>query len=62
MTKQTSPRAFRPSGKNQERLDYADKIGLNVSELINNLLDEHLKPALEKAVRKLRSDLSSPVP
>ncbi len=56
-------RNFRPSDVNQERLDFADKqLGLNVSELINEVLEKHLKTHIETKAKKLREALSVPVP
>jgi hypothetical protein len=62
----THARGFRLWEQNAERLEYAQKIGLNPSELVNRLLEEHLKPLLERerSVREkeLRAVLSAPVP
>ena len=61
MEKRTVTRTFRPWQSNRERLEIADKIGLNVSELINEVLDKHLKPELERKAVKIREALSLPV-
>jgi len=55
-------RSFRPSAKNRARLAFADKIGLNVSELVNEVLEKHLKEAIEDRARKIREAVSAPVP
>ena len=55
-------RAFRPWDKNQERLEFAGKLGLNVSELINEVLDKHLVSTMEGKAKKIREALSVPVP
>lgn len=56
-------RNFRPWPTNQERLDFADKtLGLNVSEVINEVLEQHLRKHLETKTRKLREALSVPIP
>jgi len=56
-------RNFRPWKENQERLEFADKkLKLNVSEVINEVLEQHLKPHLEKKTRQLREALSVPIP
>ena len=55
-------RSFRPWAENQERLEFAEKIGLNVSEVINEVLKRHLKKDLETKTRELRETLSAPVP
>ena len=62
MEKKLVPRTFRPWTKNQERLEIADKIGLNVSELINEVLDKHLKPEMERKATKIREALTAQVP
>ena len=58
MTEKLTPRTFRPWKTNQERLELADKIGLNVSELINEVLEKHLKPEMEKKANRIREALS----
>jgi len=55
-------RNFKPWPENQERLEFADKLGLNVSDVINEVLKENLKPHLETKSRRLREALSVPVP
>lgn len=59
--KKRSQRNFRPWPENQERLELADKYGLNVSELINEVLQRHLKTHLEHKAKELREALSVPV-
>ena len=55
-------RSFRPTPKNQERLEFADNIGLNVSELINDVLEKHMMAMLETKAKEIRKALSVPVP
>lgn len=55
-------RSFKPWPENRERLEFAEKIGINVSELINELLKDHLKPRLEKKVKAVREAVAAPVP
>jgi predicted DNA-binding protein len=63
MKKKKVQRNFRPWPKNQERLEYADeKLGFNVSELINEILETHLKSHIEAKTKKLREALSTPIP
>ncbi len=61
-----SPRGFRLWDANRKRLDYAKKLGLNASEVVNEVLSENLRPYLEKRREKqaseLREVLSTPVP
>ena len=54
-------RTFRPWEQNQERLELADKIGLNVSELINEVLREHLSKHMQTKAEKIRQALAVPV-
>jgi len=49
--------AFRPTDKNQNRLMMAKSLGLNVSELINDLLERHADAELKKRTAKLQKDL-----
>ena len=63
MEKRYEQRTFRPWPTNQERLSFADeKLGLNVSEVINEVLEKHLKSHLEAKAKRLREALSTPVP
>ena len=55
-------RTFRPWPQNQERLDLADKLGINVSELINESLDRAARKIIEEKTKKLREALSVPIP
>ncbi len=60
--KRSVQRNFRPWPDNQERLEFADKIGLNVSEVINEVLQKHLKQSIEAKAREIRTRLSAPIP
>lgn len=55
-------RTFKAWPRNQERLEFAEQLDLNVSELINEVLEKHLKTHLEIKTKKLREQLSVPVP
>jgi post-segregation antitoxin (ccd killing protein) len=55
-------RSFRPTPVNQERLELADRLGINVSELINEALEKAAKQIIEAKTKKLREALSVPVP
>ena len=60
MEKRVASRTFRPSPENQKRLEFMDKIGLNVSEVINEVLQKHLSETLEAKVRDIREMISAP--
>ena len=63
MNKTTGFSGFRPWTQNQDRLVFArETLGLNVSELINEVLDKHLKKHMEEKAKKLREALSAPIP
>ena len=62
MSDKPTPRTFKAWPENQERLAFADKLGLNVSEVINEVLEKHLKVHLETKTKKLREALSVPIP
>ncbi len=62
MDKKGRPRTFRPWPENDARLAFAERLDLNVSELVNEVLKQHLKPALEQKARKIRELMSQPVP
>jgi hypothetical protein len=55
-------RTFRPWPKNQERLVLADKLGINVSELINEALETAGKKIIEAKTKQLREALDVPIP
>ena len=59
-------RSFRLWPENETRLAYASSIGLNASELVNELLRDHLRARLEDVRReqsaKLKAALAQPVP
>lgn len=61
-----STKGFRPWPENQERLDYAEKLGLTMSEIINPILKEHLRDYLVKVkdtkAKELSEALNAPVP
>ena len=61
-TVKRAQRNFRPWPKNQERLDLADKLGINVSELINEALEKTAKKIIEERTKTLREALSVPIP
>ena len=60
--KKEKSRTFRPTPKNQERLEFADRIGLNVSELINEVLETHFRAHMETKASSIREALSVPIP
>jgi hypothetical protein len=62
MSKAAAGRTFRPWPDNRERLEFAEKVGVNVSELINEILRDTLKPRLEKKVKAIREAVAEPVP
>ena len=53
-------RNFRPWPDNQKRLEFADQLGLNVSQLINEVLKDNLDQHMKTKVEKLRKALSAP--
>ena len=56
-------RTFEPSKKNQERLEFAqNKLGLNITEVLNELLEKHLQKHLEDKTKRMREALSVPIP
>jgi hypothetical protein len=61
-SQKTSQRGFRAWPENEERLEFAEEIGLNVSEVINEVLQNHLKETLEAKTKKMREQLAVPVP
>lgn len=62
MEKRSNAWSFRAKPENQERLEFAEKVGLNVSELINEILKDTLKPRLEKKIKAVREAVAAPIP
>ncbi len=52
-----SVRSFKPTPENEKRLAFAGRIGVNVSELINEVLRERLDAALAKKTKELQKEL-----
>jgi hypothetical protein len=55
-------RGFRPRAENVERLEYCEKIGLSVSEVINDVLAKHLKDYLAEKTVAMKAALKAPIP
>jgi len=56
-------RSSRPWEGNRDRLNFAEeKLKLNISELVNEVLDQHLRHHLEQKTKQLREALSVPIP
>lgn len=66
MSKSRTMRSFSPWPENQERLEYAQKLGLEVSQIVNEILSENLRAYLTKIKqvkgKELRAALDAPVP
>ena len=48
---------FRPTDRNKNRLDMAKTLGINVSELLNELLEKHGDAELKKKTTHLQKEL-----
>lgn len=59
-------RSFKPVGVNKDRLDYAEQIGINPGDVINEALNVCGKEVLEKLARErlklLRRVVTGPIP
>ena len=53
---------FRPLPKAQERLEYAEKIGVNAPQMINDLIERFGQKYLEEARKGIQAALQTPVP
>lgn len=60
--KKPTPRTFKAWPENEERLEFAGSLELNVSEVINEVLAKYLKPTLEQKLKKKREQLAVSVP
>ena len=52
-----NPAAFRPNERNKNRLTLAKTLGINVSELINDIMDQHGDAELKKRMAKLQKQM-----
>ena len=48
---------FRPTEKNLNRLNMAKTLRLNVSEIINEVLERHMDVEIKKRAEKLQKDM-----
>ena len=48
---------FRPTDKNQNRVNMAKAMRLNVSEMINEILDRHMDAEIKKRMQKLQKEV-----
>ena len=54
-------RTFQPWQENEQRLAIAQRIGINISELINEVLKERLDSALNQKTKQLQKELAGMV-
>jgi hypothetical protein len=52
-----APITFRPTGKNQNRVLMARTLGINVAEVINDLLEKHGDEELKRRTKELQKSL-----
>ena len=53
---------FRPMPRVQERLEYAEKIGVNTAQMLNDLVEKFGQKYLEEARKGIQAALQTPVP
>jgi hypothetical protein len=60
------PRYFRLKPKTEERLEYAERLGVNCPDLINRVLERHLKEELMSYLQERQTEigkaLAAPLP
>ncbi len=57
LDKKVAQRNFRPSRKNQQLIAIAERLGFNVSEIINEVLESGLESAMKKKTNALQKEL-----
>lgn len=57
MRNNSPPWGFRPWPKAAEQLEYAEKLGFKKSEIVNQILEKHLKGYLEDKVEARKKEL-----
>lgn len=55
--KPVSVRGFRPKGETLAMIEAAERMEIPIAELVNQVLDAHLKPYFDAAVRERRKEL-----
>ena len=55
--KRPVPCVFRPKGKSQELIERAAKLGVNVSSVLNDILDKHGATFFEPAIKERKKEL-----
>ncbi len=53
---------FRPMPRVQERLEYAEKIGVDIAKMMNNLVERFGQKYLKEARKGIQAALQTPVP
>ncbi len=51
-------RGFRPSRENEKRLQLAQRLGLNLSEVVNESLELHFESYLNRKAEKIKAALA----
>jgi hypothetical protein len=57
VSKKLKFRSFRPLPEVEQRLEMASKIGINVSEMLNEILRDNLERAMKSKIAKLQKEL-----
>lgn len=55
--KPASPCSFRPRGKGQELIERAAKLGVDVTGILNEMLDKHGQAFFEPAIKERKKEL-----
>ncbi len=55
----TRTKTFQPWPENAQRLEVASRIGINVSELINEILKDNIDQALERKSKQIQAELKT---
>ena len=59
--KKNRQRNFRPSAQNEMRLEFASRLGFNVSEIINEVLEKGMDTVLKSKTEAMQKELSGMV-
>jgi hypothetical protein len=49
--------AFRPTDRNQNRINLAKTLGVNISEFVNELMEKHADAELKKRMQQLQKEM-----
>ena len=57
MTKRSKTRGFHPRGTTEKRIEHLEKLGVNISEFLNEVMDQAMEPFYRTAIANKEKEL-----